>query len=52
MHRGMAVKFIGDGLMAIFHAPTYHPEHALNACLAALIVDTLKELQPKPLATV
>ena len=47
MHRGMVDKFIGDGLMAIFHAPTYHPEHALNACLAALeCLDTLEELVP------
>jgi adenylate cyclase len=48
MHRGMVDKFIGDGLMAIFHAPTFHPEHALNACLTALeCMDTLDELVPR-----
>jgi adenylate cyclase len=46
-HGGMVDKFIGDGLMAIFHAPTFHPEHALHACLAALeCFEKLDEIAP------
>ena len=39
-HRGMLDKYIGDSLMAIFGAPLLDPEHALNACRAALDMRT------------
>jgi adenylate cyclase len=35
-HRGMLDKYIGDSLMAVFGAPLSDPEHALNACRAAV----------------
>jgi adenylate cyclase len=35
-HRGNVNKYLGDGIMAFFGAPRYEPEHASQACLAAL----------------
>jgi adenylate cyclase len=35
-HRAMVDKFIGDAIMAIFGAPIQDPDHAAQACLAAL----------------
>lgn len=45
---GMVDKFIGDGMMCIFHAPYHHPDHALNACLASIeIHKKLDEIRPE-----
>lgn len=45
---GMVDKFIGDGMMCIFHAPYYNPDHALNACLASLEIHAkLDEIRPE-----
>ncbi len=35
-HRGTVDKYIGDALMAFWGAPETNPNHALDACLAAL----------------
>lgn len=35
-HRGTIDKFIGDGVMAFWGAPTYDEDHPLHACRAAL----------------
>jgi adenylate cyclase len=35
-HRGTVDKFIGDAIMAIWNAPADDPDHAVNACAAAL----------------
>jgi adenylate cyclase len=35
-HSGTVDKFIGDAIMAIWNAPADDPEHAANACAAAL----------------
>ena len=34
--RGTVDKFIGDAIMAIWNAPADDPDHAVNACTAAL----------------
>jgi adenylate cyclase len=38
-HRAMVDKFIGDAIMAVFGAPVEQPDHAAQACLAALEMD-------------
>ena len=43
--RGTIDKYIGDALMAFWNAPLDDPDHALNACEAALAIsDRLDEL--------
>jgi adenylate cyclase len=36
LHRGNVNKYLGDGVMALFGAPSYEPQHATLACYAAL----------------
>ena len=35
-HRGNVNKYLGDGIMALFGAPSHEPHHATLACYAAL----------------
>lgn len=44
--RAMVDKFIGDAIMAVFGAPAAHPEHAKDACLAALEMDRILRNRP------
>lgn len=42
-HRGTVDKYIGDAVMAYWNAPLADPEHAANACRAALAMGTALE---------
>ena len=42
-HNGTVDKFIGDSIMAFWGAPVPDPDHAVNACLAALEMQTRLE---------
>ena len=47
-HDGIIDKYIGDAIMAEFGAPVHYEGHALNACLAALHMQSkLTELSKK-----
>jgi adenylate cyclase len=42
-HAGTVDKFIGDAIMAIWNAPADDPDHAANACAAALAFQRANE---------
>jgi len=42
-HSGTVDKFIGDAIMAIWNAPADDPDHAANACAAALAFQRANE---------
>lgn len=47
-HRATIDKYMGDAVMAFWNAPLADPNHARDACLAALeMIDGLKKLNPK-----
>ncbi len=41
-HKGVVDKFIGDSVMCFWNAPIENPDHALNACKAALEMKAVK----------
>lgn len=44
-HNGTIDKYIGDCLMAFWNAPLHDPDHARNACMAALgMIESMKGL--------
>jgi adenylate cyclase len=47
-HNGLLDKYIGDGLMAVYGAPLYDPDHAYQACRSALeMMEELRALQER-----
>lgn len=42
-HRAMVDKYIGDAIMAVFGTPVRQPDHAVQACLAALEMEAAVE---------
>jgi adenylate cyclase len=41
-HNGLLDKYLGDGIMAVYGAPLYDPDHAFRACCSAL--EMMREL--------
>ncbi len=47
-HKGTLDKFVGDEIMALFGAPLYYEDHAVQACETACeMITNLRELQKK-----
>ncbi|MDQ7053694.1 MAG: adenylate/guanylate cyclase domain-containing protein [candidate division KSB1 bacterium] len=47
-HKGTLDKFVGDEIMALFGAPLYYEDHAVQACETACeMITNLRELQRK-----